>query len=250
MILLQILGDTLTRAKPALESVSTSGIELARNPAGPSQLTSIPLYDSTRSERSTSVVTNNSGVVNGLRHETSQPQQGQTESPWARSLFTLVHSQHLLFEKDDPSMNTSGNHERLCIDPTVSTSTLGSSSRSSSAALERHAKTPDKYRARRELLNETGPDGNCVTISSHLFSAVGTLPLSLPINLQLLGMQDLTAPAWAIVPMYRNDDPDMMSAAYVDFINESKRLITSGIAPERLFGRVPNVEVLLNEVKF
>ncbi|THW71935.1 hypothetical protein D6D19_06952 [Aureobasidium pullulans] len=259
------------QAIPTLKSVSTFGIGLARNPTGPSLLTSIPLYDPTRSERSTSVVTNSPGVVDGLGPETSQPRQEQIESPWARSLFTQVHAQHLLFEEDPysgvqgaahesfpildgdapNSVYLMGDHKRLWIDPTLSASTPGMPSGPGSAALERHTKILDKYRARRRLLNEARPGGDCVMITSHLFSTGGAFPpLSSPMNPQLLGMPEVTAPAWSIMSMYRNDDPDLMSVVYVDFILESKRLIASGIPPERLFGTVPDVEVLVNEAEF
>lgn len=50
--------------------------------------------------------------------------------------------------------------------------------------------------------------------------------------------------------MYLVDDLDMMSTVYVDFINEAKRHISSGVAPERLFGLLPDVEALVNEAAY
>lgn len=253
---------------PALQSVSTFGIGLAHNPAGPSLLTNISLYDSSPKERSVSAGIGSPGPVDGVKREASAPRQNPA-SPWAPSLFVEVDSQHLLFKDDSysnmksPSQESSstvdgnapdltylrGNRKNLWIDPTLSSSRPESSSGPGSSALDGQAKTFDGYRARREQLSEARLGGDSVTISSNLFSPVGAAPLSQPVSPQMLGV-DLTAPAWAITSMYLVEDLDMMSTVYVEFITEAKRLISSGIAPERLFGLLPDVEALVNEAAY
>ncbi|KAI5241656.1 hypothetical protein E4T42_07926 [Aureobasidium subglaciale] len=251
------------QAIPTLRSVSTFGIGLAHNPAGPSLLTSIPLYESSRSERSTSLAASSPGPIDGTNREASH------DSPWAVTLFVEVDSQHLLY-RDDPypkmaglkqesspilgnigpeSAYLMGNHKKLWIDPTLS-STAGSTSGPGSVALERHEKVLEEYRTRRDLLNESRTGADYVTISPNLFSTVGTVSLSVPLSPQLLGVHDLIAPAWSVMSRYRNDNPDMMARIYLDFINEAKRLITSGVAPERLFGTLPDVEALVSELAY
>ncbi|KAI5201853.1 hypothetical protein E4T39_04974 [Aureobasidium subglaciale] len=251
------------QAIPTLRSVSTFGIGLARNPAGPSLLTSIPLYESSRSERSTSLAASSPGLIDGANREASH------DSPWAVSLFVEVDSQHLLYENDpypkmaglkhesSPVLGNIGpesaylmsNHKKLWIDPTLS-STAGSTSGPGSVALERHEKVLEEYRTRRQMLNESRTGADCVTISSNLFSTVGTVSLSVPLSPQLLGVHDLVAPAWSVMSRYQDENPDMMSTVYLDFINEAKRLITSGFAPERLFGTLPDIEALVSELAY
>ncbi|KAH0018949.1 hypothetical protein KCU78_g6970, partial [Aureobasidium melanogenum] len=255
---------------PTLKSVSTFGTGLAHNLTGPSLLTNIPLYDSTRSERSISVMTGSPGLIDGAQREASLPQQDGIASAWAPSLFAETDSQHLLFEDDlysdiqSPKRKSSvlldgnasdstyltGNHKNLWIDPSLSSPTANPSSGPNSAALKRDTKFLDGQRAKRELLNsEARHGGDSITISSNLFSPAGTAPMSLPLSPGSLGV-DLRAPAWAITSMYHTDDLDMMSSVYVDFIHEAKRLITSGVAPDRLFGLLPDVEALVSEPAF
>lgn len=210
------------------------------------------------------------GLVDGAQREASLPRQEYSPSPWAPSLFAENGSQHLLFE-DDPypdlqspkrkssvlldgngsdSTYFTGDHKNLWIDPSLSSSTATPSSGSNSTAVRRHTKPVDGQKAKRGLLNiEASPGGDSIAISSNLFSPVGTAPMSLPLSPGSLGV-DLTAPAWAITSMYFTDDLDMMSSVYFDFITEAKRLITSGVAPDRLFGLLPDVEALLSESAF
>ncbi|KAG9527445.1 hypothetical protein KCU93_g5092, partial [Aureobasidium melanogenum] len=257
------------QALPTLKSVSTFGIGFAHNPAGPSLLTSIPLYDSTRSERSASVATGSPGLVDGVQREASLPRQDCIASAWAPSLFAENDSQHLLFEDghsdiQSPKRKSSvlldgnasdstyftGDHKDLWIDPSLTSPTATPSSGPNSAALRRYTTILDSQRGKREMLNnQARPSGDSITISSNLFSPVGTAPMSLPLSPGSLCV-DLTAPAWAITSMYFTDDLDMMSSAYVDFINEAKRLITSGVAPDHLFGLLPDVEALVSEPVF
>lgn len=253
---------------PTLQSVSTFGIGLAPNPAGPSLLTNTPLYESSPKERSASIGNGSPGLVDGVKREASTSRQNSS-SPWAPSLFVEVDSQHLLF-KDGPYSNIqspeqpsppildgsapdltylASNHKKLWIDPTLSSSRPDSSSGPSSSALDRQARPLDGHKARRELLNEARPASDSITISSHLFSPVGAAPLSQPLSPQMLGV-DLTAPAWAVKSTYLIDDLDMMSTVYVGFINEAKGFISSGVAPDRLFGVLPDVEALVNEAAF
>lgn len=253
---------------PTLQSVSTLGIGLAHNPAGPSLLTNTSLYESSPKERSVSVSISSPGLVDGVNREASASRQN-SGSPWAPSLFVQVDSQHLLFSDESysnmrsPSQesppNLDGNapdltylrsnHKKLWIDPTLASSRPESSSGPSSSAPDGHANTFDGHKARRELLNKARSGGDSVTISSNLFSPVGAAPLSQPLNPQILGV-DLTAPAWAVTSTYLNDDLDMMSAVYIDFINEAKRLISSGVAPDRVFGLLPDIEALVNEAAY
>ncbi|KAH0353023.1 hypothetical protein KCU81_g1557, partial [Aureobasidium melanogenum] len=258
------------QALPTLRSGSTFGIGLAHNPAGPSLLTNIPPYDSTRSERSVSVVTGSPGLVDGNHREASLPRHEYTASAWAPPLFAQNDSQHLLFEDDlysdiqSPKRKSSvlldGNvsdstyfasdHKNLWIDPSLSSSTANPTSNSTPAGLRGHPEILDGQRAKRGMLsNDARPGGDSITISSNLFSPAGTAPMSLPLSPGSLGV-DLTAPAWAITSMYLTDDLDMMSSVYVDFIHEAKRLITSGVAPDRLFGLLPDVEALVSEPAF
>ncbi|KAH0370246.1 hypothetical protein KCU65_g2669, partial [Aureobasidium melanogenum] len=258
------------QALPTPRSVSTFGIGLAHNPAGPSLLTNIPVYDSTRSERSLSVVTGSPGLVDGNHREASLPRQEYTASAWAPSLFPENDSHHLLFEDDlysdvqSPKRKSSvlldGNvpdstyftndHKNLWIDPSLSSTTANPSSGPNSASLRRHPEIIDGQRAKRGLLsNGARPGGDSITISSNLFSPAGTAPMSLPLSPESIGV-DLTAPAWAITSTYLTDDLDMMSSVYVDFIHEAKRLITSGVAPDRSFGLLPDVEALVSEPAF
>lgn len=215
-------------------------------------------------------MTGSPGLIDGTKREESLPQQEYTASPWAPSLFVEHDSRHLLYE-DDPYPNIqspkrrasllldgnasdstylAGDHKNLWIDPSLSSSTADPSSGPNSAALGRHKTMLDGQRAKRDLLNnEARPGGDSITISSNLFSPAGTAPMSLPLSPGSLGV-DLTAPAWAITSMYITDDLDMMSSVYVDFINEAKRLISSGVVPDRLFGLVPDVEALVSESAF
>jgi hypothetical protein len=207
-------------------------------------------------------------MVDGVKREASIPRQNSS-SPWAPSLFVEVDSQHLLFKdgsysnmqspNQEPSPVIDGNgsdptyltnnHKKLWIDPALSSARPDSSSGPGSNALDGRAKTLDGYRTRRELLSEAHSGGNSVTISSNLFSPVGAAPLSQPLSPEMLGV-DLTAPAWAVTSMYLNEDLDMMSTVYIDFINEAKRLISSGVAPDRLFGILPDVEALMSETAY
>jgi hypothetical protein len=252
-----------------LQSVSTYGIGLAHNQAGPPLLTNISVYDPSSRERSASVGIGSPGLIDGVKREASTPRQNHPASPWAPSLFVEVDSQHLLF-KDDPYSNMqspnqepspvldgntpaptylTSNNTKLWIDPSLSSSRPDSSSDPGPSALDGRAKTLDGHKTRREQLNEARPDSDSVTISANLFSPVGTAPLSLPLSPQMLGV-DLTAPAWAIKSMYLHDDLDMMSTVYVNFIDKAKQLITSGVAPDRLFGVLPDVEALVNEAAY
>ncbi|KAG9641429.1 hypothetical protein KCV03_g10389, partial [Aureobasidium melanogenum] len=141
-------------------------------------------------------------------------------------------------------------HKNLWIDPSLSSSTADSSSGPGSVALDRHTKILADHRAERELLNnEARSGGDSITISSNLFSPVGTAPMSLPLASKSLGV-NLTAPAWAVTSMCVKDHVDMMSSVYVDFIHEAKRLIVSGVAQDRLFGLIPDVEALMSESAF
>ncbi|KAI4718287.1 hypothetical protein E4T48_05458 [Aureobasidium sp. EXF-10727] len=258
------------QAVPTLKSVSTFGIGLVHNPVGPSRLTSIPLYDSTRSERSVSVSNSSPGLVDGAKREASQSRPEHTASPWAPSLFVEIDSQHLLFEGDQylnmqsseqnqslmldghasDSSYLAGDHKKLWIDPSLSSSTADPNSGPGSVALDRHTKMLDGQRTKRELLNiEARPGGDSITISSNLFSPVGIAPMSLPLTPESIGV-DLTAPVWAVTSMFVNDRVDMMSRVYVDFIDEAKGLIISGVAPDRLFGLLPDVEALVSESAF
>jgi hypothetical protein len=270
VLLPRSLADSSHRTLPILKTVSTFGLGLARNPAGPSMLTSIPLYDPARSQRSTSVPTNSPGLLDAVTREASRVKQEYPNSPWAPPLFPESDSQHVLFE-DDPysepqsaaqerfpgldgaaskSMYLMGSRERLWIDPMLVSSAPGSTSGKGSVTQERHAKILDRYRERCQMLNDSRSGGDSITICSNLFSGVGQVPLSVPINMQPNSMQDLIAPAWAIASMYRCEDPDMMSAVYIDFVNESKRIIASGVPPDRLFGAFPDVEALLSDEAF
>lgn len=252
------------RAPPPRKAVSTYGVGLARNPGAPSLLTSFPQYQSTGSERSVSVTTNSPSMVDGAGRDASLTPRDRPESPWAPPLFVEVDSQHVLFE-DDPysevpnnthdsfpvldgdtpnSVYLMGPRDRMWIDPSLDAATPNS------AVKLRHAKLLDKYLARRQLIDESCPGGDSITVSSHLFSGIGNVPLSASIHMQSPAIQDLTAPAWSITSMYRTDDPDMMSHVYIEFINESKRLIANGMPPQRVFGLAPDVEALTNEAAF
>ncbi|KAI4848802.1 hypothetical protein E4T45_06180, partial [Aureobasidium sp. EXF-8846] len=239
--------QVMEQAAPTLQSVSTYGIGLAHNQAGPPLPTNISVYDPSSKERSASVGIGSPGLIDGIKREASTPRQNHPASPWAPSLFVEVDSQHFLF-KDDPYSNLqspnqepspvldgntpvptylTSNNTKLWIDPSLSSSRPDSSSDPGSSALDGRAKALDGHKTRREQLNEARPDSDSVTISANLFSPVGTAPLSLPLSPQMLGV-DLTAPAWAIKSMYLHDDLDMMSTVYVNFIDEAKQLITSG----------------------
>lgn len=63
-------------------------------------LTSLPLYNSTLSERSVSVAAGSVALMDEGKGEASLPRLEHTASPWAPSLFVEINLQHLLFEDD------------------------------------------------------------------------------------------------------------------------------------------------------